>query len=307
MTGIVLVTGAAGGKQGATGRLVTELLLTRGEAVGDSAEGRNVTVRAFVRKMDERAERLQELGAEIAVGDLREIADVQKALVDVDQVFFTYPVVDGLLDATAVMAAAARRAGVRRLVEVSQLRPRIEAHSPRTRQHWVSEQVFDHADIGAIHLRATVFYENLRALALVGAPNGELAVPLGPADNKLPLVAGSDVARVAAALLAEPDKPAEPFYRLIGAVLSNAEIVAEFADALDTPLTYVNIDNEKWADQARARGAEEHTVRHLSKLWQIFSNPAHRQDATFEVTPAIEEVTGVRPETLGEFLSKNLR
>jgi uncharacterized protein YbjT (DUF2867 family) len=292
MAGIVLVTGAAGGRQGATGRLVTELLLARG-----------VTVRSFVRKMDERAERLQGLGAELAVGDLREIADVSKALVDVDQVFFTYPVVDGLLDATAVMAAAAHEAGVRRLVEVSQLVPRVDAFSPRTRQHWVSEQVFDHANVGAVHLRATVFYENLRTLALVGGPNGELAVPLGPADNKLALVAGSDVARVAAALLADPDRPAAPFYRLTGAVLTNAEIVAEFAKALDTPLTYVDIDNRKWAEQARARGAEEHTVQHLSKLWQVFSNP----NTTFEVTPAIEQVTGAKPETLGEFLSKNLR
>lgn len=134
--GMVLVSGAAGGGQGATGRQVAELLLARGDRV-----------RAFVRTMDERAERLRGLGAEVVAGDLRDIAQVEPAMAGVDRVFFTYPVVDGLLDASATVAAAARVAGVRRLVEVSQLRPRPTAHSPRTRQHWVSEQVFDHAGV----------------------------------------------------------------------------------------------------------------------------------------------------------------
>lgn len=74
--------------------------------------------------------------------------------------FFTFPVSDGLLAATAVMAAAAKEAGTRRLVEVSQLWPDPNAVSPRTRQHWVSEKVFDAAGVGAVHLRASGFYEN---------------------------------------------------------------------------------------------------------------------------------------------------
>src|SRR5256885_16737426 len=101
MTGLVLVTGAAGGQQGATGRQFAELLL-----------GQGIAVRAFVRVLDERAERLRELGADVVSGDLRDIASVQAAMSDVDRVFFTYPVLDGLLDATSAVAAAAREAGV---------------------------------------------------------------------------------------------------------------------------------------------------------------------------------------------------
>lgn len=289
---IVLVTGAAGGQQGATGRIVTELLLARG-----------VAVRALVRGLDDRADRLRALGAEVVVGDLREIADITSALAGVDRVFFTYPVLDGLLDATAVMATAAKEAGVRQVVEVSQLNPRVGALSPRTRQHWVAEQVLDMADVGAVHLRATVFYENLRALALTSPTDGELAVPLGPGDNRIPLVAGTDVARVAAALLADPTRSAGSSPRLVGAVLTIDEIVAELGKALGRRLTYVNVSNEEWAAQARAGGLAEHTVQHLSKLWQVFSGPVARQ---FGVTPAIEEITGVRAETLGEFLAKNV-
>jgi uncharacterized protein YbjT (DUF2867 family) len=294
MDGLVLVTGAAGGQQGATGRQVAELLL-----------GRGVRVRAFVRTLDERAERLRQLGAEVAAGDLREIAQVEPAMVGVDRVFFTYPVVDGLLDATAVVAAAARAGGVRRLVEVSQLRPRSDAFSPRTRQHWVSEEVFDWAGIGAIHLRATVFFENIRVLAAAGAATGELAVPLGDERNAIPLVAAADVARVAAALLADGAGPAEPFYHLVGAVPTIAELVTEFGAALGIPLRYVNIEEQEWRERVLAQGWPLHSVEHLSRLWQVFSTAAIRDETALHVTDAIERVTGAEPETLRKFLQAN--
>src|SRR5262245_32939968 len=98
---IVLVTGAAGGQQGTTGRHVSELLLARG-----------VRVRAFVHRIDERSEQLRALGAEIVQGDFHDIASVERALVGVTTVYFAYPVQSGLLEATAIMADAARRAGV---------------------------------------------------------------------------------------------------------------------------------------------------------------------------------------------------
>ena len=51
---IVLVTGAAGGLMGATGRVLTHLLLDRG-----------VQVRALVRSEDDRAASLRAAGAEV--------------------------------------------------------------------------------------------------------------------------------------------------------------------------------------------------------------------------------------------------
>ena len=292
MSGLVLVTGAAGGQQGATGRQVAELLL-----------GQGVPVRAFVRTEDQRAERLRELGAEVVAGDLRDIAAVEPAMSGVDRVFFTYPVLDGLLDATAAVAAAAREAGVRRLVEVSQLRPRPNAHSPRTRQHWVSEQVFDWAGVGAIHLRATVFYENIRVLATLGSESGKLEVPLGNEGNTIPLVSARDVARIAAVLLAEPDRPAEPFYRLVGEVPTIGGLVADFGAVLGTPLEYVNVAEQEWRDRVHALGWTEHTVEHLSRLWQVFANAANRDDSLYRVTDSVERVTGAQPESLREFLA----
>jgi hypothetical protein len=188
----------------------------------------------------------------VVTGDLREIAQVTPAMADVDRVFFTYPVTDGLLDATACVAAAARAAGVRRLVNVSQLRPAPGAPSPRTRQHWVSEKVFDWA-----------------------------------------------------ALLGDPLRRAEPFYRLVGGVPTIAEIVAEFGATLGSLLRYSNVDEQQWREKALAQQWDPHALEHLSRLWQVFGNAGTRDATMLHVTDAIEHLTGARAESLPQFVQAN--
>ena len=59
MTHPILVTGAAGGPQGSTGRQVASLLMEQG-----------IPVRAFVHKRDSRSDELRKQGAEVVEGDL---------------------------------------------------------------------------------------------------------------------------------------------------------------------------------------------------------------------------------------------
>src|SRR3989442_839500 len=194
----VLVTSAAGGRQGKTGRHVSKMLLQRG-----------IPVRAFVHKIDERSEQLRALGAEIFEGDFLDVRSVQRAVQGTSSVYFAYPVQDGLLDATAAMAVAAREAGVARLVNLVMLQSSVDAPTPRMRQNYLSEQVFEWAGIGAVHVRATVFYENLASLVRLSLPaQGAVRLPWGKEQTVLPLVAGEDVARVAVGLLTSPSLPA---------------------------------------------------------------------------------------------------
>ncbi|MEU4546660.1 NAD(P)H-binding protein [Nonomuraea dietziae] len=273
---MILVTGAAGGPQGSTGRQVVELLLERGEAV-----------RAFVHSDDHRAEELRKLGAEVVVGDLREISSVRPAVRGVRRAFFTYPVTAGLLDATSVFAAAAREEGVERVVEVSQLDAGPEAGTPRMRRHWVSEQVFDWAGVGAVHLRAAVFFENLAVVATAG-DGGELALPLGSRDTLLPLVAAADVARAGARLLLEPG-PVDPICLLTGQMAT----IGQVADAMG--LRYVDLPPEQWEERAMAVYGDPYAVEHLSHLWAIFRFIGSADHPLYRVT--IE-----RPVTLDAFV-----
>jgi uncharacterized protein YbjT (DUF2867 family) len=93
----ILITGAAGGRQGLTGRLVAELLLRQ-----------NIPVRAFVHTLDARSEALRLQGAEVVEGDLLNPASVLAAAKGVKRAYFTYPVADGLLEAAAIFAASVR-------------------------------------------------------------------------------------------------------------------------------------------------------------------------------------------------------
>src|ERR1700739_268823 len=142
----ILVTGSAGGIQGSTGFPVTALMRDKGHPV-----------RAFVHRLDERSDRVRALGAEIVEGDLHDFRSVAAAMNGIRRAYFTYPVREGLLDAAATFAAVARAAGVEQVVNLSQW---LEAGGAQPTPHqnptWLVEQIFDWADVGAVHLDATV-------------------------------------------------------------------------------------------------------------------------------------------------------
>jgi uncharacterized protein YbjT (DUF2867 family) len=290
---LVLITAAAGGQQGKTGRHLSEMLLARG-----------VPVRAFVHKLDERSDHLRALGAEIFEGDFLDIQSVQKAVRGVSRIYFAYPVQDGLLDATAIMAVAARDAGITRLINLVMLRSSPDAPTPRMRQNYLSEQVFDWAGIGAAHVRATVFYENLRALVRLSlATQGTIRLPWGTDSTVVPLVSAEDVARVAAGLLTSPAVPAGATYPVIGAVLALRDIIATFGRVLARDVRYEEISDEEWRRDALARGVNQHAVEHLSQLWRSIRNAGLGPGAArFEVTDTIERLGGAQPKTFEEFV-----
>jgi uncharacterized protein YbjT (DUF2867 family) len=286
--GTVLVTGAAGGQQGRTGRRVTELLRARG-----------VPVRAMVRTLDDRADHLRSLGAEVVVGDFLDFQSVQKVVQGVSTVYFAYPVQQGLLDATVNMAVAARNAGVERLVDMVMLVSAPDAPTPRMRENYLSEQVFEWAGIGAAHVRATVFFENIAGMAKATIASGVFLAPFGDDSTAIPLVAGEDVARVAAGVLTAPDVPAGSAYPVIGQILTVREIVATLARGLGREITYQHLSDEEWADAAASR-INAHAIAHLSKLWATLRS----QPVDVEVTGTIEELGGRKPKTFAEFVSE---
>jgi len=289
--GVVLVTGASGGQQGRTGRRVSEILLARG-----------VPVRAFVHRLDERSDQLSALGAEIVEGDFLDYHSVERAVQGVSAVYFAYPVQAGLLEATAIMADAARKAGVTRLIDMVMLVSSPDAPTPRMRENYLSEQVFEWAGIGAAHVRATVFYENVRALtAATIARDGSVLLPWGSDSTVIPLVAAEDVARVAAGLLTSPSVPSGSSYPVIGEVLALRDIVATFERVLARDVRYREIPDQAWRDGALSQGYNEHAVEHLSKLWQSIRTQTRR----YEVTDTIGKLGGREPITFEAFVSRN--
>jgi uncharacterized protein YbjT (DUF2867 family) len=295
----ILVTGAAGGAQGSTGLKITSLLLEQG-----------IPVRALVHKLDSRSDELRQQGAEVVEGDLLNSASVQAAMRNVRRAYFTYPVTDGLLEAATTFAAAARDEALELVMNNSQyqgvpgdpaFRGLSRAASFRNLQHRLADRIFDWAEVGAVHLQAPPYYENVRALVSRSvAEQGTVYLPWGEDTTVIPLVGAEDVSRVAAALLANPGVPAQNVYPLIGEVPTVRAITEALGRAIGRPIQYVAITDEQWADAVKER-LGPHALDHLSHLWQTFRKGEER----YQTTDAISVVTGRKPQTLEQFFREN--
>lgn len=292
----VLVTGAAGGSQGSTGFHVTRLLLDRGR-----------TVRAFVHRLDDRSDRLRALGAEVVEGDLRDFRSVAAAMGGIRRAYFAYPVQEGLLEAAATFAAAARSAGVEQVVNLSQwLQPGGEQPTPHQARHWLVEQIFNWADVGAVHLDATVFYENLCTWALSSLTQaGVVALPWGPESTAIPMVGAEDVARVAAAVLTGPVMPSGTVVRLMAGGVTNKEIAEAFGDILGESVGYVEVTDDQWASAASAGGVNAVAVEHLTHLWRYLRTRPSEYQAFYHISDAFEHFTSQPPQSLPQFLREH--
>ncbi len=254
--------------QGSTGRLITSLLLEQG-----------IPVRALVHKLDSRSDELRQQGAEVVEGDLLNPASVQAAMRNVKRAYFTYPVADGLLEAATIFAAAARDAALELVVNNSQFQGRPgdpafrdlkHAASFRNLQHRLADRIFDWAQVGAVHLQAPPYYENVRALVSRSvAEQSTVFLPWGEDTTVIPLVGAQDVSRVAATLLANPGVPSQSAYALVGETPTVREMTETLARAIGRPIRYVAITDEQWANAVKDAARSSRARSPLTSLAEL--------------------------------------
>ena len=290
--GSILVTGAAG-QLGAVGRTVTGLLLDRG-----------LPVRAMVRREDDRAAALRVAGAEVVVGDLLEPADVYRVVSGCRRVYFGMSVSARYLEATVTMAAVAREVGVNALVNMSQMtvsEMSIQNTTPslQQRQHWLSEQTLAWSGLAVVTIRPTVFLEGFFLPLTAPSVRDRDRVELPFGKGKTSPVATADVARVVAAVLAEPTPHLGRIYELTGPQSQDMDAIArEYSAALNREVTYSDISAEDWERELKKAGLPEHLIRHLVTMAEL--NRAGRYD---RMADGVERVTGRKAMSIRDFVS----
>lgn len=227
---MILVTGS-------TGHVGTELvgqLVARGEQV-----------RALVRD-PARAAALPE-PVQRMVGDLLDAGSLPPAFAGADQVFLLVP---GIEHGGAVNAlAAARAAGVRRLVYLSSYAVAVEPMPAMGRWHHAREQLIREAGIPATLLRPCGFMTNVLDWLPTMREGGYVLDPVGP--GRAALIDPRDIAAVATLALTE-DGHEGAAYTLTGAEpLTVAEQVAVLAAAAGIDIAIRDVSSPEQAVRFR--------------------------------------------------------
>jgi uncharacterized protein YbjT (DUF2867 family) len=289
-----LVTGAGGGS-GSVSRQVVELLVQSGESV-----------RAMVRRDDERAQHLRGLGAEVVIGDLTRAGDIVNALQDVQRMFFNMSVSSDYLLATAEVCAVALESG--RLdaivnmsqMTVSQMTLTSTAESRQHRLHWLAEHVLNWSGLPVIHVRPTVFLDN-PLFTILGSrtvrDRGVLALPFG--TGRTSPIAAADVAAVVAAILTDPSDHISKVYELTGPqVLDIDGLAQQYTSALGRPISGEDLDYDEVRRVLASAALPEHVQQHIATMARL-----HREDRYNRATDDVERIIGRPAQTVAEYVA----
>jgi NAD(P)H dehydrogenase (quinone) len=285
---LYLVTGATG----ATGRSTIDHLLSKGSKV-----------RAFVHSDDDRTATLRASGVDVVFGDLLDNRAVRNAVQGVTGAYFVYPITQPqLVDASAYFAHAAKEAGVRSIVNMSQISARVDAVSQAARSHWYGERVFDWAGVPVTHLRPTFFMEWLTygfQLPLI-AGHDLIKAPAG--NGRHAPIAAEDQGRVIAHILMDPTQHAGKTYPLFGAVeMNHEELARAVGEALGRTIRYEPESFDQFDARLKAIGLPRHFIQHIVAVYHDY------QDGKFAGTnEVVETLTGRKPLGVGEYVKANI-
>jgi NAD(P)H dehydrogenase (quinone) len=278
------------GATGKTGRHTAQLLLERGH-----------TVRAMVHKEDERSEALRRMGAEVVTGDLLEHDDVIRAAAGTSAAYFCYPVSQGLIQATAYFADAAKRAALKALVNMSQISAREDSKSHAARDHWIAERLFDWSGVPTVHLRPTFFSEWLLIpfVRSTIANNGIIDLPYG--NGRHAPIAAEDQARVIATILAEPAAHVGKTYTLCGPTeLDQAGIAAAITEVLGRKISYQPQTIPQYRERLEKDGWPEFVIQHFCAVAVDYQTGLFSGEDKI-----IAELTGKPPITVQDFVASH--
>ena len=287
----ILVTGAAGAV-GAIGRNLTVLLLAKGHKV-----------RALVRREDERAEALRQLGAEVVQGDLTDLTSMHRAIEGCARIYFGMSVSANYLEATTNTAAVARHHGVEAFVNMSQMTVTQMSitettDSPQHKLHWLAEQALSWSGLPVVTVRPTVFLEGFFLLfAAAGVREAdELALPMGA--GKTSPISAVDVARAASAILDDPVPHIGHVYNLTGFESADLDHYARvLSEALGRTIRYRDVPLSGWSERLREAGVPAHIVNHLTVMTDL-----NKQGSYDRMTDDLFKLTGEMPTSMHDFV-----
>lgn len=278
---------------GATGTIGRQVTLALAEAGAD--------VRAGVRDLD-KARSLAEAGAELVRLDWDDPASIEAAFAGVERLFLLTPFVERAAPIIEAALAAAGRAVVQHVVRLSAAGADPGSDFALAREHGTNEETIKRSGIAWTILRPNFFMDNLVNFGSAQTVKAQGRIYGASGDGKASFVSSGDVGAAAAAVLRDPAPHAGQTYALTGGeAISTPQIAAHLGDRLGREIVYVDMTQE----QQRQALAEQGTPGWMVDAFVGLEN-IKRSGYAAEVSPAVEQLTGRAPETLGAFVERNL-
>ena len=284
MTQPTLFVAGAGGK---LGRRVVELLRERGYAGKIIAGSRH-------------PEKLDFPGVETRKADFSDPAGFTAALAGVDRVLIISTDVIGeariRLQTDAV--AAARAAGVKRILYTSLPHPEPGSIIPMAADHYATEQAIKATGIDYTILRNSWYTEGLLGSLPAAIASGKWYTAAG--EGLISHITREDTAKAAAGALIA-DAPGSRVLTITGPeALTVRELAAIASEVTGKPIEVVDVSDEQYAAGLQQAGFSAD----LAGLFTTFEI-GHRRGLLSMVTDAVEELWGDKPTTVREFLTAN--
>lgn len=279
-TATILITGATG----SIGTELTKIL---------SAQG--VSFKAMVRSVEKAKEMAAMPGVTLVPGDFNDNASLDNALQGIQKAFLLTNSSEHAEQQQLRFVNAAKKAGVKHIVKLSQWA--ADAHSPVRflRYHAVVEAAIKASGITYTFLRPNLFMQGFLGFKGSIALTGKFFASAG--DAKISLIDIRDIAAVAAAALTGPEHESK-VYDLTGPeVLTHQQLADIFSRVLGRKILFIDVPGDAMKEALLNVGFPE---------WQadgLLEDYAHyRLDEASALTPDVAHVTGREPRTFEQFV-----
>jgi len=279
----IVVTGASG---------------TIGRDVVQGLVARRAPVVALVHTA-QKAAPLEALGARAVTGSFEDRASLEKAFADADTVVLITPANARAAEQTGDAIAAAKQAGVRKIVRISAVKAAPDGPTDNTRQHGRTEAILKASGLTYVILRPQLFDQNL--LGSLGTIRSEGRLYFGVGDGRMGMVDTRDVAE-AAVVAATSDAFDGQTLELTGpASIDYQAVAAAIGRGLGREVSYVAVPPAAAAEAMRAMGADDWTAGIIRDYCTAYASGWG--DFT---TDDVQRITGHAPRSIDTFVREVL-
>ncbi|HJW34653.1 MAG TPA: NAD(P)H-binding protein [Holophagaceae bacterium] len=265
-----------------------------GQALLDALQAKGAAFKALART-EASAQALEAKGVAIVRGDL---ANLAPALKGIDTLFLLSSSADPYASEAAAVAAA-KAAGVKKVVKLSAIGAQADATNPFLRGHARIERLLEESGMAWTSVRPSFFMQNWVTYNAASIKAGQ-PVYANAGQAKLGWVDVRDIADVATAALMEAGHEGR-IYEVTGPeALSYAEVTSRFGKLVGRGASYVPVPDEAAYQAMLAMGMPADYTWALVTLNQLV-----RRGLADLTTQTVQLVAGHAPRSIDAFLTEH--